>query len=103
MAKAIVGVYVSSDTYSDTEVISTEEYEEKVKARAEEFFQDEYEFREWLEENYTFMDLWAMTDSQKESVKNRFSLLCKDWAEDEIGENWYYYEIETEISCSCEN
>ena len=93
--KAIRGGYV--------EVISAEQFEEKVSARAKEFYEDSEEFVEWLEDTFTASEVWDMTDGTKKKIKEvDFKDKCLDWALDDIGSDYEEFEITTEIDCPCD-
>lgn len=93
--KAIRGGYV--------EVISAEQYAEKISARAKEFYEDESEFYEWLEDTFSASEVWDMTESTKKAVKERdFKDKCLDWALDDIEGEYEEFEITTEVDCPCD-
>lgn len=93
--KAIRGGYV--------EVISAEQYEEKISARAKEFYEDESEFYEWLEDTFTAGEVWDMTEGTKKKIKEQdFKDKCLDWALDDIESDYEEFEITTEVDCPCE-
>ena len=105
MAKAqvTIKVYGKAMRGGSVEVISEEQFEEKVSARAKEFYEDPEEFHEWLEDTYTASDVWDMTDKDKAVVKERdFKERCLDWAYDDIGSEYEEFEITTEVDCPCD-
>jgi hypothetical protein len=93
--KAIRGGYV--------EVISAEQYAEKISARAKELYEDESEFYEWLEDTFSASEVWDMTESTKKTVKEvDFKDKCLDWALDDIEGEYEEFEIATEVDCPCD-
>lgn len=105
MAKATVTVTVYGKAIRGgyVEVISAEQYEEKVSQRAKEFYEDEEEFHEWLEDNYSASDVWAMSDKDKVTIKEvDYKDKCLDWAYDDIGSDYEEFEITTEVDCPCD-
>lgn len=105
MAKAtvVVKVYGKAIRGGYVEVISAEQYEEKISARAKEFYEDEEEFYEWLEDTYTASDVWDMTESTKKTIKEQdFKDKCLDWAYDDIGSEYEEFEITTEVEVECD-
>ena len=105
MAKAtvVIKVYGRAVRNGYVEVISAEEYNDKITARAREFYEDEDEFTEWLEDNYSASDVWRMTDETKRTVKEVFfKNKCLDWAYDDIGSEYEEFEITTEVDCPCD-
>jgi hypothetical protein len=102
-AKVTIKVYGKAIRGGYVEVISAEQYAEKISARAKEFYEDESEFYEWLEDNYSTSDVWDMTDSTKKTIKEvDFKNKCLDWAYDDIGSEYEEFEITTEVDCPCE-
>lgn len=109
MAKATVTVKVYGRAIRGgyVEVISAEQYEEKVAARAKEFYEDEEEFYEWLEDNYTASEVWDMTDSTKKILKEvDYKDRCLEWAYDDVGSDYEEFVITTKVAdclCDCHN
>lgn len=104
MAKATVTVKVYGKAIRGgyVEVISAEQYEEKISARAKEFYEDPEEFHEWLEDTYTASDVWDMTEETKKAVKeNEYKERCEMWALDDIEGDYEEFEITTEVECVC--
>lgn len=105
MAKATVTVTVYGKAMrgGSVEVISEEQFEEKVSARAKEFYEDESEFYDWLEDTFSIGEVWDMTDGTKKAVKEQdFKDKCLDWAYDDIGSEYEEFEITTEVDCPCD-
>ena len=105
MAKAtvVVKVYGKAVRGGYVEVISAEQYEEKISARAREFYADESEFYEWLEDTFSAGEVWDMTESTKKRIKEvDFKDKCLDWAYDDIGSEYEEFEITTEVEVECD-
>lgn len=95
-----VTVYGKAIRSGYAEVISAEQYEEKVSARAKEFYEDVSEFYEWLEDTFSAGEIWDMTEEVKKSVKERdFKDKCLDWALIEIENEYEEFEITTKVNC----
>ena len=102
-AKVTIKVYGKAMRGGYVEVISAEQYEEKISARAKEFYEDEEEFYEWLEDTYTASEVWDMTESTKKTIKEvDYKDKCLDWAYDDIGCEYEEFEITTEVDCPCD-
>ena len=99
MAKVKVTVYARPLTNGYCEVISKEEFEVYVDKVAEELGNDELELENWLEEEYSHLDLWNMTAEDKAIAKEKFNALCRDWALDDLMDKWEEHIIETEVEC----
>ena len=105
MAKATVTVKVYGKAIRGgyVEVISAEQYAEKISARAKEFYEDESEFYEWLEDTFSASEVWDMTESTKKTVKEvDFKDKCLYWALDDIEGEYEEFEITTEVDCPCD-
>ena len=101
MAKVKVTVYARALPNGYCEVISKEEFEVYVDKVAEELRNDELELENWLEEEYSHLDLWNMTAEDKAIAKEKFNALCRDWALDDLMDEWEELIIETEVECQC--
>jgi hypothetical protein len=102
-AKVVIKVYGKSIRGGYVEVISAEEFNAKITAKAKEFYEDEEEFYEWLEDTYTAGDVWDMTEETKKTIKEvDFKDKCLDWAYDDIGCEYEEFEITTEVDCPCD-
>ena len=104
MAKAnvTVTVYGYADDWGNLEVISREAFEQLVRERAEELFQDNCVFEDWLDENFTTLELWDLTDLKKAAVRGEYKTYCLNSAEGELLDDWKEFEITTQAEVKCE-
>ena len=103
MAKATITVYGRAIGGGYVDIISAEEREEKISARAKELYEDEEEFYEWLEDHYSAVEVWGMTEDRKKYVKEvEFKNQCVEWAYDDMNDKWDAFEITTEVDCPCD-
>ena len=105
MAKATVTVkvYIKTIHGSHVEVISAEQYEEKVYAKAKAFYENEEDFYEWIERVYSVSDVWNMAESTKKTIKEVvFQDKCLDWAHKEIANEYEEFTITTEVEVECD-
>ena len=103
MAKATVKVYGKAIRGGYVEVISAEQYEEKVSARAKELYEDKNEFYEWIEDHFSVDEVWDMTEETKKAIKeNEYKDKCLDWALDDMEGEYEEFEITTEVDCPCD-
>ena len=103
MAKATIKVYGKAVRGGYAEVISSEQFDEKVVERAKELYEDKDEFYEWLEDNFTVDEVWNMTEETKKAVKeNQYKERCEMWALDDMEGEYEEFEITTEVECGCE-
>ncbi len=93
-----ITIYVD---WKHEEVLSEKEYKEfkerKVNEIADDYFEDDYEFGEFLGENYTCADIFKMTDEEREKVKAEWKAQCKESAEETFADDWVYEEVEVEV------
>lgn len=94
-----IKVYVD---WKNQEILSEKDYNEfkdrKVNEIADNYFEDKYEFNEFLTDNdYDYADIFNMTDKEKEEVKEKWKAQCKDSAEEAFGDEYDYDEIELEV------
>ena len=102
-AKVTIKVYGKAIRGGYAEVISAEQYEEKIAQRAKEFYEDESEFYDWLEDTYSASDVWDMTESTKKTIKEQdFKDKCLNWALDDMESEYEEFEITTEVDCPCD-
>ena len=84
------------------EILSEKDYKEfkerKVNELADDYFEDDYEFNEFLGDgDYNYADIFEMTDEEKEKVKAEWKAQCKESAEETFADDWVYEEIELEV------
>ena len=101
MAKVKVTVYARALMNGECEVVSKEDFEIYVEQVAEVLRNDEIELESWLEDTFSHLELWNMSAEDKAVAKEKFNALCKDWALDDIMEEWEEHIIETEVECQC--
>ena len=103
MAKVTIKVYGRAIRGGYAEVISSEQFDEKVAERAKELYEDKDEFYEWLEDTYTASDVWDMTEETKKAIKEKaFKERCEMWALDDIEGDYEEFIITTKVECGCE-
>lgn len=86
-----IKVYVN---YYNAEVITEKEFFAKVEELAKEFDEDEGEFEIFLDENYTTMELWNMTENEKAETTNAFHKKNVERATDDIKSEWIERTLE---------
>ena len=103
MTKATIKMYAKVIRSGYVEVISAEQYAEKISQRAKEFYEDKSEFYEWLEDTYSAGAVWDMTDGTKKTIKEQeFKDKCLVWALDDMEGEYEEFIITTEVECGCE-
>ena len=82
-----VTVYVN---WNERKVFSEDGYKEEINRRAEDFCADDDNFEEWLDRNYTSLELYNLKDNQKNELRKAFFdyALC----EEGLGDFGWYCE-----------
>ena len=101
MAKVKVTVYARAGFSGECEVISKEDFSVLIDQVAEVLRNDEIELESWLEDTFSHLELWNMSAEDKAVAKEKFNALCRDWALDDIMEEWEEHILETEVECQC--
>lgn len=101
MAKVKVGMYQATrwnDDYPQGEIISKEEFEKLKEDKAISYVADDDKFEYYLSNNYSLVEIFEMSKSEREKVEQEYKEACEGDIEDEMDEQWSYIEIETEIA-----
>ena len=97
MRKIPIKIYVSCCT---SEVLTEEEYLERMQEGTSDYLENLSTFREFLEENYTHYDLFTMTDEERAKLQDKFTDYCREtWENNDAGEwdeNTIYVSIPRE-------
>ena len=88
-----VTVYVN---WNEQKVYSESEYEVELINRVEEFCEDNDNFAEWLEENYSTIEIFNLESKQKEKAYQAFREYVRG-KEENYGFGWYCEEFTFEI------
>lgn len=88
-----VTVYVD---WNEQKVYSESEYEEEINRSAEEFCEDNDNFAEWLEANYTTIEMFSLEGKQKEEARKAFLEYARG-QEENGGLGWRCDEFTFEI------
>ena len=65
---------------------------------ADDYFKENCEFSEFLcDQDYSYADIFKMTDEEKEKVKAKWKAQCKESAEETFANDYEYEEIELEV------
>lgn len=100
MAKVKVGMYQATrwnDDYSEGTIISKEEFEKLKEDKTIYYVADDERFENYLERNYSLVEVFEMSKSDKEDIEKIFKVDCEEDIKSEMNEQWNYIEIETEI------
>ena len=75
------------------EILTEVEYEERVREMAEDFRTSDYNFSEFLEEHYTYREVWEANEEQRAKIMEQWVDKCLDSARDELS----FDEVELEV------
>lgn len=84
--------------WDNRQVLNRDQYEERLTEAADELFADDNCLAEWLEENFTMIDIFQAGDARKEEIREDFRDYCQENAENALnddGEN--YKEVNLDI------
>lgn len=85
MRKIPIKVYVSC---CSGEVLTEEEYFERMQDGTSEYLENHNTFCEFLEEKYTHYELFTMTDAERADLQDRFTTYCRETWENNDGGEW---------------
>lgn len=86
-----VKVYVCAATYEGTRVLNEKDFQELKDKGIWDMIEDDNEFAEWLNDNYTPREVYTTPD---EDIHQAWREACaKDWEYND-GEDWEEFEIE---------
>ncbi len=86
-----IRIYVD---WSENEILSEKEITARAKEIAESYFNDENMFSDWLDEQFSGVELFWMDEGDKEAVKDSYKDVCKNWAQEAINNDFDLKEIE---------
>ena len=71
--------------WENEEIISEAEYEAKLEEETNIAAADDYHFGEWLDKYYTAINIWNMSEEEKEEVNAQWLKYCRESMEYELG------------------
>lgn len=86
-----VKVYVD---WNEHKIYSEKEVRAREKKIAGSYFDDEDGFSDWLDENFSGIEIFKMTEDDKEAAKNSYKDACRDWAQEATNNDFESEEIE---------
>mgnify|MGYP004463520983 CR=1 FL=1 len=88
-----VTIYVN---WIEQRVMTEDEYNKEINRRVKEFCEDEDNFEDWLDANYSTLELYRIEGKQKEEVRKEFLRTTRD-DEENGGFGWQCEEFTFEI------
>ena len=95
-------VYVYGYGYDQPDLISEEQYEKLVADRKAELEKDDGEFEDYLADNYSWKEIFEMSEDEKAEVRFEYAEKCADLARDDLEKDWDYEELEVEVEIPAE-
>jgi hypothetical protein len=91
--KRRVQIYIN---WNEQEIMTQEEYERIKAERLDEKLQDDWDFREWLEGEYSIAEVFDMDETERDEVRERYTAWCEECVESLMRDDGYAVE-ETEV------
>lgn len=83
-------VYVN---WQAEEIISQEQYDQRVAALAADYVDDDSLFDSYLFDRYTSLELFDMSEAERTEVRGNFAEWCHSKAEADLDEDFEEYEF----------
>ena len=84
-----IKLYVDWDNH---QVLNQGQYEERLSEAADELFADDNCLAEWLDENFTLLDIFQAGEAKKEEIRADFRDYCQKNAESILSDDGENYE-----------
>ena len=84
-----IKLYVDWDNH---QVLNQDQYEERLSEAADELFADDNCLAEWLDENFTLLDIFQAGEVKKEEIRADFRDYCQKNAESILSDDGENYE-----------
>ena len=84
-----IKLYVDWDNH---QVLNQDQYEERLSEAADELFADDNCLAEWLDENFTLLDIFQAGEAKKEEIRADFRDYCQKNAESVLSDDGENYE-----------
>lgn len=78
--------------WDNRKVLNQDQYEERLSEAADELFADSNCLAEWLEENFTMIDVFQAGDARKEEIREDFRDYCQENADTVLDDDGEVYE-----------
>jgi hypothetical protein len=111
MAKVKATVVMYQHKYRVQDSLTEEEYKAKLNERIDEYDNSDYDFNDWLADNYSRVDIFHMGQDEKELVFQEYHEINIKYAEEGLAEEWERIEttvyvdldkqLKNECNCGC--
>lgn len=87
----IINIYVD---WSKSIIYTEKELPELIENEADERMEDEEEFSDWLQQEYSAKEIFDLTNEEKEECLAKYKDYCREKIKDEIKDNLELFEKE---------
>ena len=88
----MVKVYVN---WNERDILTEDEYNEMKQNKARNMFEDEDEFKDWLNCYYSASEIFEMTAEERLEIQKRWDEYCVDETQDNL--DYYWDEIDLDV------
>ena len=89
----MVKVYVN---WNKREILTEDEYKELREQKARNLFDDEDEFKDWLNCDYSASEIFEMTTEERIEVQKRWDDYCINETQDNLDYEWDEIDLDVE-------
>ena len=88
-----IKVYRPKNNYSHLQTMTEKQANEYLKKQEQDSFENEEDFKEWLEDNYSIIEVFAMKEQEKKVVDNKWRKNCREYVEELFKDDYEEEEI----------
>ena len=88
----MVKVYVN---WNERDILTEDEFNEMKQNKARNMFEDEDEFKDWLNSDYSASEIFEMTTEERIEVQKRWDEYCMSETQDNL--DYYWDEIDLDV------
>lgn len=88
----MVKVYVN---WNERDILTEDEFNEMKQNKARNMFEDEDEFKDWLNTDYSASEIFEMTAEERIEVQKRWDEYCMSETQDNL--DYYWDEIDLDV------
>ena len=89
----MVKVYVN---WNERDILTEDEFNEMKQNKARNMFEDEDEFKDWLNTDYSASEIFEMTAEERIEVQERWDEYCADEVHDNLDYEWDEIDLDVD-------
>lgn len=89
----MIKVYIN---WREREILTEDEYKELQEQKARNLFDDEDEFKDWLNCDYSASEIFEMTAEERLEIQKRWDDYCVNETQDNLEYEWDEIELDIE-------